>query len=287
MPPMPPAGPVPAPLPNTAFASDLSGAATTVRIGGQPVGHAESYMDRSIGDEPALPPPAFGGVVSHVKNGEARFVGHAMDVFIEGKPAIAHGDLMLHDCGPQPNTGPWPFLQGTDFARLGAMRDRSSRVRAAHDERPCGPGRTRQPLLPLHGLVDRARQRLARLRAGCGDALVARVPGLCVDGESWHTKERKTFLDHFGPVELEHLWAVSGGPDEERAWSYDGARAAAVAAARRVSPDGAMIVAHLDHFWRTLTGNDSADLELRCSTRRRAAPALPGTRGKPLDPGKL
>ena len=96
-PPSPPAGPVPLPLPNVARAKDLDKGAKTVLISGNPQGHKDSVIKRSMGDEPALPPPTFAGVVTHVKNGATQFQSHSPNVFVEGKPAVTHADLTTHD----------------------------------------------------------------------------------------------------------------------------------------------------------------------------------------------
>jgi hypothetical protein len=94
-PPGPPAGPVPVPLTNTVQAKDLAGGAATVVIEDNPAGHRDSYFATSTGNEVAK--NTGGGVVSHTVQGKAYFQTHSGDVFIEGKPAIRHGDLLTQN----------------------------------------------------------------------------------------------------------------------------------------------------------------------------------------------
>ena len=37
-------------------------------------------------------------VVTHVKNGPAQYQSHSMNVFVEGKPAVSHGDRSGTSC---------------------------------------------------------------------------------------------------------------------------------------------------------------------------------------------
>ena len=110
-PPSPPAGPVPVPYPNTAFASDTTGGSTTVMISGQEVMlKDQSTFKKSTGDEAAT--KALGmGVVTHAIQGEASFIAWSMDVKIEGQNADRHLDLMLHNeqCNPA-NTPPIVYI---------------------------------------------------------------------------------------------------------------------------------------------------------------------------------
>ena len=91
-PPGPPAGPVPIPYTNTAVAADLDGAATTVTIEGNRMGHLASFIAKSTGDEPAQ--STGGGVLSHTVQGKAYFLTGSADVLVEGKPAVFHTSLM-------------------------------------------------------------------------------------------------------------------------------------------------------------------------------------------------
>jgi hypothetical protein len=91
-PPGPPAGPVPIPYLNTAVAPDLAGAANTVTIEGNRMGHLDSFIAKSTGDEPAQ--STGGGVISHTVQGKAFFLTGSGDVLVEGKPAVFHSSLM-------------------------------------------------------------------------------------------------------------------------------------------------------------------------------------------------
>ena len=73
-PPSPPAGPVPIPYPNTAYASDATNGSTTVMISGQEVMlKDQSTFKKSTGDEAATKSLGM-GVVTHAIQGEASFI---------------------------------------------------------------------------------------------------------------------------------------------------------------------------------------------------------------------
>src|SRR5215468_2318488 len=79
-PPSPPAGPVPIPYPNTAYASDTTKGSKTVQISGQEVVlKDESTFKKSTGDEAATKSLGM-GVVSHQIQGEVNFASWSMDV---------------------------------------------------------------------------------------------------------------------------------------------------------------------------------------------------------------
>jgi hypothetical protein len=109
-PPGPPAGPIPTPLVNTAQATDLQGGALTVTIEGNPIAHNESYIAKSTGNEVAR--GTGGGVISHQVQGRAYFQTFSMNVFIEGKPAVRHLDLVTHNHLTKipGNTPPTPWM---------------------------------------------------------------------------------------------------------------------------------------------------------------------------------
>jgi len=98
-PPGPPAGPVPIPYPNTAFAKDTARGSRTVKIGGQEVGKKNSSTySKSTGDEAAT--RSFGmNVVSHNITGPMKFAAWSMDVMVEGANATRFMDLTTHNHG--------------------------------------------------------------------------------------------------------------------------------------------------------------------------------------------
>lgn len=197
LPPSPPAGPVPTPLPNMASASDLTEGAGSVTIDDNPQGHGDSYFSKSTGDEPALPPPTFAGVVSHQKNGKAYFASHSMDVFIEGKPAVTHADLTLHDCAHTPNTATWPFLSGMSPAEVGVCEGQPEECRLVPYKDGCGQsdgekkelgtkGEAHKILTPHHILADHCVKGVVpkpgKEAYAHGDA-----PCICTPGRSWNS----------------------------------------------------------------------------------------------------
>jgi uncharacterized Zn-binding protein involved in type VI secretion len=117
-PPSPPAGPVPIPYPNTAFAKDTANGSKTVKISGKEVMlKNKSCFKKSTGDEAAT--KALGmGVVSHQITGKVYFASWSMNVKIEGKNAVRHLDLTTHNhMSAMPgNTPVWPYLDGMAVA---------------------------------------------------------------------------------------------------------------------------------------------------------------------------
>ena len=110
-PPSPPAGPVPIPYPNTAYARDTTGGSRTVMISGQEVMLKDlSSFKRSTGDEAATKSLGM-GVVTHMIQGEVSFVAWSMDVKIEGCNVDRHLDLTVHnEQSSPPNSPPWPYI---------------------------------------------------------------------------------------------------------------------------------------------------------------------------------
>ena len=73
----PPAGWLPIPYPNTAYAKDTANASKTVLISGKPVMKKDvSYFKKSTGNEAAARPK---GVVTGVKKGKAYFASWSMN----------------------------------------------------------------------------------------------------------------------------------------------------------------------------------------------------------------
>ena len=109
-PPTPPAGPIPTPLPNNVQAADMDGGASTVLIEGNPAGKQTSFFKQSTGNVVAQ--STGGGVVTAQVQGKAYFQSFAMNVMIDGEPAVRHLDLghpQSRGAAP-PNTPPMPWL---------------------------------------------------------------------------------------------------------------------------------------------------------------------------------
>lgn len=94
-PPGPPNGPVPTPLPNTARASSLVNAASSVLVNGNPIAVASSRFDTSTGNEAAS--HTGGGVLTHTTQGSAQFASYSTDVLVEGEHVPRHMDLMTQN----------------------------------------------------------------------------------------------------------------------------------------------------------------------------------------------
>jgi hypothetical protein len=110
-PPSPPAGPIPIPYPNTAYASDTHDGSRTVQISGQEVMLKDSStFKKSTGDEAATKSLGM-GVITHQITGEVSFAAWSMDVKIEGENVDRHLDMTLHNEQSLPDqTPPWPFM---------------------------------------------------------------------------------------------------------------------------------------------------------------------------------
>lgn len=112
-PPPAPSGPVPTPLSNTVIAADLDNCAAHVTIAGNPVAHRDSHFKKSTGNEVSR--PTGGGVVSHAVQGRAIFRSYSPNVFIEGKPAVRHADLLTQNhTGQTGNTPPSVWMSSVD-----------------------------------------------------------------------------------------------------------------------------------------------------------------------------
>ncbi len=131
-PPPPPAGFIPIPYANTAYAKDTSNGSKTVFIGGKPVMKKDmSFFKTSTGNEPAAGPL---GIVTHVKKGKAYFTSWSMNVKIEGKNVCRHTDGMTHNHGSFPgNTGVWAFTDTQDEQK--ACKKERKRMSTACEEK--------------------------------------------------------------------------------------------------------------------------------------------------------
>ena len=79
-PPSPPAGPIPIPYPNTAFAKDTTSGSKKVKISKKEVMlKNKSYFKKSTGDEAATKSLGM-GVVTHQIQGKVYFTSWSMDV---------------------------------------------------------------------------------------------------------------------------------------------------------------------------------------------------------------
>lgn len=222
-PPSPPAGPVPIPYPNTAYASDTTKGSKTVQISGQEVVlKDESTFKKSTGDEAATKSLGM-GVVSHQIQGEVNFASWSMDVKIEGANAARHLDLTLHNemCIPA-NTPTWPYLDRGDAAAVNACKDDEGRVNTA-----CPNAATTEPEKDCEKNSDgslknsdcRAAKRCMLVpydrkpnKGGCCDeqtghhvipahCFVGDFPGyvngkapcVCAEGWSWHRNDNSAF----------------------------------------------------------------------------------------------
>lgn len=161
-PPPPPAGPVPEPYPNTAFASDTSNGTKTVQISGQEVMIKDtSYFSTSTGDEAAT--NALGmGVLTGVIQGKAYFVSWSMDVKLEGENAVRHLDLMTHNHASMPgNTPPWTYA---DRAAMAAGCD-ECQEEVEKADKACDPWKDKAKCPSRKGIDKAEKKRAAAKKA--------------------------------------------------------------------------------------------------------------------------
>lgn len=95
---------VPIPYANIAKSSDASGTAGSVKINGNPACHIKSNFSKSAGDAPGKKK----GLISGTLEDKAEFLSSSSNVFMEGKPAVRQGDLMVSNAK---NTAPMPLSQ--------------------------------------------------------------------------------------------------------------------------------------------------------------------------------
>jgi uncharacterized Zn-binding protein involved in type VI secretion len=95
---------VPITYTNVARSVDADKTSSTVFVNGNPICHKNSIFSRSTGDEPGTRL----GIRSGTVTGKAEFITGSPNVFIEGIPAVRHGDMMVsNNC----NTAPMPLSQ--------------------------------------------------------------------------------------------------------------------------------------------------------------------------------
>jgi len=116
-PPSPPAGPIPIPYPNTAFAKDTTSGSKTVKINNKEVMlKRKSYFKKSTGDEAATKTLGM-GVITHQITGKVYFASWSPDVKFEGQNVVRHLDLTTHNHMSDPGNSPtWPYLDSAAFS---------------------------------------------------------------------------------------------------------------------------------------------------------------------------
>ncbi|REL27770.1 DUF4150 domain-containing protein [Thalassotalea euphylliae] len=130
---------IPIAYPNLAQSSDAASTASSVKINGNPACHIKSNFSKSTGDQPGDKK----GVASGTTEGKAEFITSSLDVFIEGKPAVRQGDLMVSN---NKNTPPAPLMQpggplpqGLEIAPKDPIKDKNKpnqiAIKASGDEK--------------------------------------------------------------------------------------------------------------------------------------------------------
>jgi hypothetical protein len=238
-PPPPPTGPVPVPYPNNALVSDITGCATSVMFCGNPAAHANSYISKSTGDEPADPKSGGqGNVVTHVVTGKAYFASHSMDVFIEGVEAVRHLDLTTHNhASPGGGTPPCPVLAKKSFKESGEA-DCGKQCKVVAYDKGCPKPKTPHHIIPKHCFKELKNvEGMAIPRPGWEKYNPDKAPCVCVTGAGKHTKstgKSPRLLEHgrihkrFDLAEAVAGLKLNAGGEEGGAWKFSEARDAGV-----------------------------------------------------------
>jgi hypothetical protein len=295
-PPSPPAGPVPIPYPNTAYASDTSDGSTTVMISGQEVMlKDQSTFKKSTGDEAATKSLGM-GVVTHAIQGEASFVSWSMDVKIEGQNVDRHLDQMLHNEQSVPaNTATWPYIDASAMPRGGPCSKEKSAEQGACDSvddackdddcrtarkcmlvpyKPkgetggCCPGQTPHHLIEVHCFTPSGeRAEGGRLR-GFARYDDEQAPCVCCDESSRYHGDHGSMHAIQGMVERSCM--ADDGPRSQMggndgAWNYGSARDGALTAHKSTFADSncrdGCLAAQLDAYHSQVgVKNDSTPL---------------------------
>jgi hypothetical protein len=218
-PPSPPAGPVPIPYPNTAYARDTTNGSTTVMISGQEVMLKDkSTFKTSTGNEAATKSLGM-GVVTHTIQGEASFVAWSMDVMIEGANVDRHLDMTVNNeqCSPA-DTPPWPYTDKMTAAfGAGGICEGMEELRLQPYSEPC-PGTEDGQLETGHHLIP------GRCMREFDNYSHSRAPVICVSRGNQHQGSHKLCHAKFDPVELDFF-------EKEKPFHYSDARTAACASA--------------------------------------------------------
>jgi Domain of unknown function (DUF4150)/GHH signature containing HNH/Endo VII superfamily nuclease toxin 2 len=220
-PPPSPAGPIPTPLPNTAMASDIDGCSSSVLVDGNPVGHQESFLSTSTGNE--VSKPTGGGLITATTKGKVYFQSFSFDVKAEGKGVLRHMDMGTHNHASEPGeTPPWmdvakPGRGGTlDCTKKGKREkcELSTFKPNKCPENTAGTKKTPHHIVPMHCFVE-AGKRAENIALGpksptrginCHGASKyrgARAPCICVNGTG---KESIASLEEGPAKALQHGW---------------------------------------------------------------------------------
>jgi hypothetical protein len=274
-PPTPPAGPVPLPYPNTAYASDTNDGTSTVMISGQMVMMKDSSVfKKSTGDEAATKSQGM-GVVTHTIQGEASFISWSMDVQFEGANVPRHMDQMMHNEQSYPaNTATWPYLDDASRSSSnpcdGSPRDPCELVPYSKgcEDSASGEKRTPHHLIPAHCFhppgYGSITAELQRESYNGLDYQHSRAPCICVTGKDKNATGSQHQLMHalFDAAEDEHMNGNQAGT-----WSYGSAKSAALDASENVFPQckPGCLTAQLDNY-HIQAGCDDDNTDLRADS---------------------
>ena len=268
-PPMTPATPpgVPIPYPNTGMASDATDGSSSVKISGQEVMlKNKSYFKKSTGDEAGCAPKK--SVITSKITGKVYFNMWSMDVKVEGENVVRNLDLTTHNHASMPGgTPPWPYNDKMTPSQLKKCEKDVKREQKAcgHDEATdsytmtaaecckdeacqkarkcmlspygssgspnCCPGQTAHHIVEKHVFKKKGKV-LGQFKGYNENA----APCVCARGTRY-SKHHGGFHALQGKRELAAMArARAEGGDTEFAWTYGGAKAAGVAAHKKVFP---------------------------------------------------
>lgn len=302
-PPQTPATPpgVPIPYPNTGMASDTSGGSSSVKISGQEAMlKNKSYFKKSTGDEAGSAPMK--GVVTHKNTGKVYFNAWSMDVKVEGENVVRNLDLTTHNHASMPGNGPpWPYKDQMTAAQLkkckgdiereqdacGYDKETKTYTKSATEccEDPkcqkarkcmlvpyrtdkksnCCPGQTPHHVVEKH--VFKKSGKVLDQFTGYSETA---APCVCARGTRY-SQHHGGFHALQGKRELAAMArARKAGGNTEYAWTYGQAKAAGVAAHKKVFPgsdcSGDCLNAQLDAYHQKAVPDLKNSTKVRSST---------------------
>jgi hypothetical protein len=269
-PPSPPAGPVPIPYPNTAYASDTTKGSKTVQISGQEVMlKDQSTFKKSTGDEAATKSLGM-GVVTHQITGEASFTSWSMDVKFEGQNVDRHLDMTLHNeqCNPT-NTPPWAYTDAASMTPTEACKKEADNKKAACEDKglntraeQCADEDCTKAKRCLLVSKNQGDQEGAKSKVGCCDGppkeqphhlieahglqggddpfpkyVYGDAPCVCASGDRW-SGEHGAFHQSVGKKETAAYRNPPHGRPKDHAWNYAEAKEAAINAHQKIFAAG-------------------------------------------------
>jgi hypothetical protein len=225
-----------------------------------------------------------------------------MDVFHEGKGAITHADLTLHDCAMTPNTATWPFLSNMSKADQLACEGQPKKCMLVPYEDGCGQSDEKKKELKAAGQEHKIKTPHHLLPDHCVKGVPAKpgkeayahgkAPCVCAEGPSWnsvgpnnqplkHNRYHRRFDVAEAKATLAGIGADPAAPMKKgdiqaaSTWKYKDAKQAAIdSCVAEDKCDEACIAVQLKSYYEKRCGmkaNDDLDCTIARGEIRQAA----------------